>query len=558
LRIDYSASQATWVAESTYEERHALKEAGFRWNPVGRQWHTKDADVAAALLEHCSGEAREAIEFAKVAKAASLEASRATNADVDIPAPEGLEYLPFQKAGIAYVLGKSDALIADEMGLGKTIQAIGVINSDPSIKRSLVIAPAYLKLNWQREFQRWLARGLSVGIATSKGLPDTDIVVANYEIVKKLRSAIDERDWDLLVCDEAHYLKNPKALRTKAVLGGAKGATAIKARKRLFLTGTPILNRPIELFPLVQAAGLGVSWYEYATKYCAGIQTKWGWDVSGASNLDQLQELLRSRFMVRRLKSDVLKELPAKRRQVIELEVAGREAKAALKAEREAYAKVRGEVERLEKAAKVAKASGDAEAYKAAVKALARGRMAAFSEIAKVRHDVALAKVGQVVGAAAEVIEGGENIIVFAHHKDVAEAIAGGLREKGVELVLAHGDRSVEERQAAADAFQAGKASAFVGTIGACGTGLTLTAASTVLFAELDWTPGAMAQAEDRAHRIGQESAVLVQHLVLEGSLDAEMARRLVDKADAIADALDAEAAETEGEDVRETPRPAA
>jgi hypothetical protein len=175
--------------------------------------------------------------------------------------------------------------------------------------------------------------------------------------------------------------------------------------------------------------------------------------------------------------------------------------------------------------------------------------MAAFTEISELRHQTALAKVGAVVDAAAEVIESGEAVIVFAHHKDVAERIADGLREKSIEIVLAHGDHSVEERQAAADAFQGGQARAFVGTIGACGTGLTLTAASTVLFAELDWTPGAMSQAEDRAHRIGQENSVLVQHIVLSGSIDAEMAHRLVDKSDVIADALDAEAVEeSEGE----------
>jgi SWI/SNF-related matrix-associated actin-dependent regulator 1 of chromatin subfamily A len=548
--IRYDWHRAIWIAESTYEEKDELKGAGFRWDRDRRRWFTKDPDIAAELIEHCDDVARAAIEAVRAEKARALEASRATDSDIEIPAPEGLEYLPFQRAGIAYALSRDTALIADEMGLGKTVQALGIVNADESIRKALIVCPAYLKLNWAREARRWLARDMKVEIATSKGFSsDADVVIVNYDVLGKLKERLHHRTWDLIAFDEAHYLKNPKAARTKAALGDGKKVWPLPARKRVFLTGTPILNRPIELWPLVQAANLGISWYEYATKFCAGKRTRWGWDVSGASNLDQLQELLRSNFMVRRLKTDVLRELPAKRHQVIELEAQSREAKAAMKAEREAYAKVRGEVERLEKAAKAAKASGDADAYKAAVKALARGRMAAFTEISKMRHEVALAKAPQVIEAAAEVIENGEAVIVFSHHRDVAEAIAEGLKSKEIGTVAVHGGMSPEDRQAAADAFQAGKAKAFVGTIGAAGTGLTLTAASTVIFAELDWTPGAMAQAEDRAHRIGQENSVLVQHLVLEGSIDAEMAHRLVDKSDVIAASLDAaEAAESGSE----------
>lgn len=277
-------------------------------------------------------------------------ASRATDAEVDLPCPEGLSYLPYQKAGIAYAMAKPNVLIGDEMGLGKTIQAIGVYNTDPTIHRVLVVCPSSLRLNWKKEWAKWATRTSRIAVVNG-GKPSDwiaadaatcPVVVINYDILAKHRAAIDAITWDLLIVDEAHYLKNPKAIRTKAVLGqrvkGIEKAKAIAARRRIFLTGTPIVNRPVELFPLVEAldpAGLGKNFFAFAKRFCNATQTKWGWDFSGASRLDELQRTLRERFLVRRLKADVLTELPPKRRQVIEIPANG--ASGAVAAERATY-----------------------------------------------------------------------------------------------------------------------------------------------------------------------------------------------------------------------------
>ena len=226
------------------------------------------------------------------------------------------------------------------MGLGKTIQAIGTINADPLARNILIVCPASLKLNWQREFAKWDTKNLSYGVVTpkTKTFPGLDVVIINYELMSKWQEDLRCREWSVLIIDEAHYIKNPKALRSQEIFGRKKvvketrdDATGeisvkikealdpIKAKRRLFLTGTPIVNKPIELWPMIHALdpeGLGKSKMKYAFRYCGAHHNGFGWDFTGSSNLDELQEILRSKFMVRRLKKDVLKELPPKRRQV--------------------------------------------------------------------------------------------------------------------------------------------------------------------------------------------------------------------------------------------------
>lgn len=197
-----------------------VKAAGFRFDPDRKVWWTTSEQIAAKVARPDAVEAinAERAEAARKAQAA-IEASRATDANVEIPVPAGLAYLPYQRAGIAYCMERDGALIGDDMGLGKTPQSIGVINADPSCRRALVICPASLKLNWLKELKRWLVRPMTIGVAEGGVFPDADIVIINFDIVARHRAAIDAIEWDTLIVDEAHYLKNPKAQRTRAVLG---------------------------------------------------------------------------------------------------------------------------------------------------------------------------------------------------------------------------------------------------------------------------------------------------------------------------------------------------
>ena len=383
------------------------------------------------------------------------------------------------------------------------------------------------------------------------------IVIINYDVLAKHRKRIDKTEWDLLIVDEVHYSKNPKAARTKALFGHktqAKGdikQTAIKATRKLYLTGTPIVNRPVELWPLLQVAdpnGLGKNFFAFARKYCAAHQTRYGWDFSGASNLESLQQQLRAKLMVRRLKQDVLKDLPAKRRQVIELPANG--SADVIAVERQIYDSHKSYIEELEARLLEAERECDQDLIDDIRSEMTVFNKTAFGEMSKARHETALAKVPELIKHLETALESGP-VVCFGWHLDVIAEIADAFPGRSVVLT---GQTPMEQRQAAVDAFQAGDVDLFVGNIKAAGVGLTLTRSSHVVFAELDWVPGNLSQAEDRCHRIGQRDSVLVQHLVLEDSVDAEMIAQLIVKQEVIERAMDRE---PEQQDTVATPQTA-
>lgn len=489
-----------------------------------------------------------------VERRASIEMSRATDAEINVPAPDGLAYLGYQRAGIAFGHTRPGILLGDEMGLGKTIQAIGLINARPDAKKILIICPASLKLNWRRELEKWLTQPRTIFIADSKIFPEINgIVIINYDILHKHEDVIKGTEWDMLIVDEAHFLKNPKSRRGKMVFGleatqkekknGAADIPGIDACKRILLTGTPICNKPVELWPLIHYLD-PITWnnfFRYALRYCAANQGSHGWDFSGASNLNELQEKLRSTIMIRRLKKDVLTELPPKRRQVIELQADGT-ALRAIKAELAVYGSHEDGLEQMQARIELAKASDTPGEYEAAVKALDTSAKTVFSEIAKLRHDTTMAKLPACIEHLKDAVEESEKVVCFVHHKDACRAIKEAFGSEAVTLV---GDDAMEDRQAAVDRFQKDPTcKLFIGSIMAAGVGITLTAAAHVVMVELDWVPGNVSQAEDRCHRIGQKESVLVQHLVLEGSLDATMAKRIIAKQEVIDQALDKASAE--------------
>jgi SWI/SNF-related matrix-associated actin-dependent regulator 1 of chromatin subfamily A len=507
-----------WVAKFpfSYETKDFVKGAGFRFDGQRKLWWTADPAIASKL------DPKIAASIA-IQTNTAIAASRATDAPAGFmaPSPQGLIYRPFQLAGIAFALSRANCLIGDEMGLGKTLQAIGVINSDTSIRRVLCIVKASIKINWQRELTKWLTRDLSVGIANGGSLPTTDVVVINYDILKKHIDSIRAVQWDLLVVDECHLVKNPKAQRTVLVLGRwdrdpAKVVPAIPAKRRIFMTGTPIVNKPIELFPLLKALdpfGLGKSRMEYAKRYCNAHINSYGyWDYDGASNLDELQRRLRSSIMIRRLKADVLKELPPKQHQVIVMPTTDPALLALLRDELRTYDDTQD--------------------------ANLKTRSTAFERIAKLRHDVAVAKIPMCIEFVRDALDESDKIVVFAHHHDVVDALMDAFAD--IDAVKLTGETPMVARQEAIDRFQNDPACRlFVGNIQAAGAGITLTAAQHCIFVESDWAPGNMDQASDRLHRITQEGSVLVQYLILDDSLDAKMAVTISDKANTIRQALD-------------------
>jgi len=364
----------------------------------------------------------------------------------------------------------------------------------------------------------------------------------------KIVESIWKRQYDLLVVDEAHFIKNLQARRTRAVLGDRfrkKPGLVDLSRHVLFLTGTPIPNRPIEIWPLLSILSpeeFGDQ-RRFSKRYCGGYEEKVGknkkqWKADGATHLEELQERLRSTVLIRRLKEEVLKDLPPKRRQIISL-IPTEKARKIIAEELELWdQKFGAEIELLEEAVTSIDKS-DKATYDQAVNRLQYIQRVAFMEMARVRHDVAVAKLPNIIEHLQSLwSEGVDKVICFAHHHDVIDTLAEKFGSKAVALSGKVTDK--DKRQSLIDAFQKEeRVKLFIGSTLAAGTGITLTASSHVVFAELDWSPANVTQAEDRSHRIGQKNSVLIQHLVLDGSLDARMAQILVEKQDIADRALD-------------------
>lgn len=551
-----SAANGRFVARFDYNP--ALVESakcisGRRWDPADKVWtFPMNLAVAQQLYDTFGGcDFGFTLEYTEAVRQlqGNIEASRAKDCTTNYPIPEGLSYYPFQKAGIAFARDKRHVLIGDDPGLGKTVQAIGVINSRDDLRKILIICPATGKVTpWRRLLEKFLVHHLTIAVvdAQTEEWPAAQVVIINYDIINRWRQELRQREWDLLILDETHRLKNPKAGRTVEVFGRKnrrepeKDVARIPSRMTICLTGSPMPNRPIELWPLLRDAGIFTNWEQYVTRYCAGYQENVGrktiWVVDGASNMDELQTVLRSCWMIRRRKSEVLTELPPKRRRMIELPATG--LSRAVKAEWEGYRKQGEALEGLLLAVEKAKVSDSDEEHAEAVKALRRGTMYAMEQISRARHDLAIQMLPLMIEYIADALESTEGkVLVFAHHHDVVEGIAKAFPDISVTL---YGPTSDKRRIEAQDRFQGDPAvRLFVGSIGAAGEVITLTAATHVIFAEGDWVPGRITQAEDRAHRIGQHDSVLYDHLVLEGSLGATMARRVVDKQEVIDAALD-------------------
>jgi len=418
--------------------------------------------------------------------------------------PRELDLYPYQVAGVAFLeSSKGRAVIGDQMGLGKTVQALAWLALHPKLRPAVILCPGLVRLNWLREVRRWLpgetaevivgkadaARLRRAGVEGAVEAPTgtASIVIANYESVARHADALVRRTPAVVVLDECQYIKERSAQRTKAALR-VSGA----ARHVIALSGTPITNRPIEFYNVLNLLrpDLFRSWWSYANRYCGLHHNGYGWDASGASNTQELSRLLREEgIMVRRTKDQVLHDLPPKRRVYLDVELLRDEG-----------------VEEAVRGARAALATDQARRWLQEGGAAPGDVLAALSRL---RLQLGLAKAEAALGWLAE-LASDRPVVVFAYHREVARLIQDGLRERGLAVVTATGEDSAAERQAAVDAFQGGRARVFVGTFGAAGVGLTLTAASDVVLAERDWVPAVEEQAEDRCHRVGQQGSVTV------------------------------------------------
>ena len=441
------------------------------------------------------------------------------------------ELFEHQKTGITFLEKKKKAILADEMGLGKTRQAILAAG-----KMTLVVCPASLKINWKREIEMiYPENTIQVIDSKSDVYAEFDWFIINYDILEKrieqIEKLIEVGKIKTIVLDEAHYIKG-KSIRATVVIGGKvkKKSTgevrkfeglANKVENVYCLTGTPLLNRPIELFNLLTAIGHPLGGYgkrsAFARKFCGAFMRQifarggrpiWIMDESGSSNLGELRGELDG-WILRRKKKEVL-DLPEKIISVMETEMS-REAKKDYDNAWDNYIEFVKENPMPEQNIDNI--------------ILARHLV----EIQKLKQVASRWKVNRMVEDIRNATEQGEKVIVFSQYTKTIEMIAEEVRtgnklNPGIKTVTLTGADDMNERQLAVDSFQNEEdTKVFVGNIKAAGVGLNLTAASIVMFADLDWTPETHRQAEDRAHRIGQGGTVNVYYYVATGTIEEDI-----------------------------------
>ena len=407
---------------------------------------------------------------------------------------------PHQVQGVAFLLGRRRSILADDMGLGKTRQSVLAMTSAAPEGPYLVVCPATVKHNWAREIRLALSTAAEARIVGPEAPPQVGYggwVIVNYDLLKRHLDALAAHPFRGIVFDEGHYIKNHRSQRSacsRRLLALVPGEPIVHV-----LTGTPLTNRPRDLFPLLQLTNhaLGRSFLSFAKRYCAAYKNDYGhWITAGASNIAELSVQLHG-IMLRRTKDAVL-GLPAKQRTWIEVDV-----DAALR-------------ERLH----------DALAGFLSGERTARGGRRGIALLSGARRRLAEAKVPQTLDFVRGAVAQGEKVIVYSCFTHATRRLARALGDQAITLT---GEVPTARRQGLVDRFQNDESvRVLIGQIHAAGVGINLTAARQVVFNDLDWVPANHWQAEDRAHRIGQRGSVNVTYMVARKTVE-EFVRVVLD-----------------------------
>lgn len=456
--------------------------------------------VAALVSEHGLGLDREAQRLLEELTAEHehgqelIELSRAHSAEYQPPPGLHGKLMPFQTAGVVYALRQRRTFVADEQGLGKTVQALAALESADAYP-AVVVCPASLKLNWLRECTRWLPGRRAEPISGRRGpLPLAEILVVNYDVLDARGGALADLEPRALVLDESHYIKNPKANRTKAAI--ELSSRLADDALRLALTGTPLVNRPRELVPQLRAL-------RRLDDFGSGASFERAFD--GPLARERLHWHLRATCYVRRRKEEVLTQLPPKRRITVPIPLANEHEYRHL--EDDLVDWLRHEVhdpgqlaERIDSAL----------------------RAEALVKLNALRHVAARGKLHAAIEWIKAFLESGERLVVFAHHRDIQHELVHAFPRAARIL----GSDPIEERQRNVELFQRGRGGAplCICSLEAASHGFTLTAAASVAFLELGWTPAKHDQAEDRVHRIGQDRHVTAWYLLAADTIDERIA----------------------------------
>lgn len=495
-----------FVCVCSFEERQKPRTAGFRWDASSKEWCTYSPQVAAKFYEYCTPEAKIALSkiLITVNKFYGL-----------LEYPKGLNLRTFQKEAAFFALERNRSYLALDPGIGKTVIAAVIYNT---VRMPTVyICPPFLVKNVEAEFSRWCP---GIKVHTERVRPVfqnclwiiPDSLIIRDDVLKEIKSYLKQHQNNttetLIFVDEAHRFKNDTSKRTQALFSFAKHFD-----KAVLLSGTPVPNRPIELFPiLTNMAPETIDFrtkYQFGERYCAAFFDRMGhWDYSGASNIAELSKKVHGKFMLRMRKSDVLKELPPKVEEMVILN--GDIPNDVM--EMDSYLLRKYSPEDIMKGV-LKEPNSDKELH-----------------LATYRRKLGEYKAEESAKYIKDVLENStESILIFAIHKATVEILRAALAD--YDPLVITGETSVPARQGIVDCFQLNPARrVFIGNIQAAGIGFTLTKATRVIFVEFSWVPGDNDQASDRAHRIGQLDSVFVQYLVYANSVDASVLHTLFKK----------------------------
>jgi len=433
-----------------------------------------------------------------VPKSALIKTHNVQSVSIDYSKYSHRPPLDHQKIAIEKLAGSKRFILADDMGLGKTTSTI-IAALETGAKKILIVCPASLKINWQREIANYSDRPVFIAEGKKFSTED-DFVIVNYDILKNFHdtdpkkkedSILLQSNFDLVILDEAHMISNVQAQRTKIINHFAK-----KINRVWLLTGTPMTSRPMNYYNLLNLieSPVAQNWKAYAIRYCQGYQFSAGkrkvWNVSGASNLEELRDRT-SKQILRRLKEEVL-DLPDKIITPVYLRLKSKEYESLMGEYYDWYDKNPDESSSL---------------------------TVQFSKLMKVRKVIANEKVKQTIEFAENILEQGKKVIIFTNFTDTLQTI---YQHFGKQAVYLDGSCSNAVRQQAVDQFQNNeKITVFVGNLKAAGVGLTLTSAEVVIMNDLSFVPAEHSQSEDRAYRYGQKSNVLVYYPIYDNTIEA-------------------------------------
>lgn len=527
-----------YVFDFQYDEeivtfcRHIKSIKGFKsLKFIEKKWRFNDLTIMYLLLKEYSRakvhanmqEDIESFELEKKQEEVQIKKGKSLketmNSNIQINNIKG-ELYEFQKATVDWIINnKGRGLVSLDMGLGKTYCSLAYI-AHTKKEKTLVIVPASMKYSWADEVSKWTKlKALVINSKSELGLKEYnnhDIIILNYDILKKFLIFLTSVKFDCLIVDESTYIKNPSSIRSKAVKKISQRIESV-----ILLSGSPILNRIIELYTSLNILDQKTwnDYYGFARRYCAAYQSPWGLDISGSSNVPELKERI-DKYIIRKRKEEVLKDLPEKKFIDVPIRLEN---------------SIQKKYQLLENSLKTYLRDTKNKTRAEIQKSLLAEALVKLNELRQLTSEGKIESTKELIQS---IINSGEKVIVFSSFIFPLETFKNHFEKESVMII---GSTSDIDRKKAIDEFQDNpEIKIFFGGINSASMGITLTAASNVIFLDLDWTPEVMRQGFSRIDRIGQEAdSISIYQMLALNTVDQKMLKILKTKREIINKLID-------------------